>query len=462
MIEWSFVLQAESGITAGTTITKVVKVPNHGSGRLVVIVDNDAAGQHDEIWWNDSGGSGPWTAALFETTTTEDNLDAEHQEATAGTYSTWELHDIFFVSATEGYAVGSEHIILRTYDAGATWSDMNSFHDDGLTVRMSVTGPSGEFAIGETVSNTGGSNATGTVVSWDDAGQYLVITGITPGPFLAGETITGDTSTETATVGTQFDTWMYDAYLIQSVFAIEDAASGVQNIWMGVESSARNEGIWTVLTDGTAGASRVYTWTPATVGVQSTFDVYDVFAFFMFDATTGVCGTDNGIYTTTDGLAWTHDPVTTFTVGAFAYSSEDLQSSAYLYAIDDLGDNVPIRMAVTCAGSAWTLDSTNGFVSHAGASGYVGIYYVDGSYSIFYHEDRIFAMDSSTTMGFWCFGENVNVDPASFQTTYWQDTSEEHMGGDDVTPAPDNAAYHASILYEATAPAGTIVSMCRK
>jgi hypothetical protein len=307
------------------------------------------------------------------------------------------------------------------------------------------------------------------VVSWDDTGRELVVTGVTGGPFTAGEDVdeTGGGSGAQGTSATITSTWMYDSFTMNAVFATEDA-SDVQTIWIGLEYWGEPlEGYWKIVTDGTTGATRAFTWNPPTVAVQGLFDTdtADIVSWFFFDASVGVAGTTDGIYTTSNGgTTWTTETITTLEVGAFAYSSDTLAASAYLYTIDDSG-NVPIRIAVTyTAGTpgTWAWETTTGWETHGDTANYVDMSGVDGAYSIFYWGQRIFVMDDSTSAGYWGWGDNVNAvtGATGFDMTPWQDTWETYLGGNSslaLNPAEDKDFFSGT-----GAPTGYILSMCRR
>jgi hypothetical protein len=454
MLSWGQILQTESLIPATGDIMKVVRVPNHANGRLVCIVDrSDTGDTNDEVYWNDAGGSGAWTKGSYGTA--EANLDVEHR-TTAGTYDNFRLYDIFFVSATEGYAVGSNYIILRTYDAGTTWFDMNVYDSVGTTTLMYslyYETHTGDFVLGETVSG-GTSLATATVVSWDPEDEELIVTGITGGPFTDGETLTGGTSAATTTIDTAYDylTWLHDTDDLDCVWATETTA-GVQTIYFGADYGNAFEGVWRLVSTATAGVGRTYTWNfPTATQDGTTFDAETVNSLFFFDALTGVAGTDNGIYVTSDGIAWAAMTGSgTDSFYNFAYSNSDLASTGYLYSVNYSED--PGRVAVTfTAPSTWVI-APAGWVTH-GDTTKVDLWYVDESNSIFLYEGKIFFHE--TYDDDWAYGFDVNN--ATFNDTFWQDTGELYIGGDIANG--DNPIYGKEVGDAVTTP--NINSICRR
>jgi hypothetical protein len=452
MLNWTWVEVADSGITAGAALNRVFFVPE--SGRLVVVAD--VTGGHDEIWTNDARGTGTWTRADFGTSPTDESyLDAEHRNAATGGYEQWDLKDIFFVDASEGYAVGTHAIVLRTWDGGDTWHDMNAYFSDGSTVRIVLSSTSGDFEVGETVDG-GTSGASGTVVSWDDFGQTLVVTGVGATAFQAGEDVTGQTSSAQGTAGAPSNTWLYDTQALYKVHVFADETAGTHTLWFGADGAGRLEGLWKLVSDNASGASRAFTWNPPTPALQGQFYGIDVHDVQFLDATTGALGSGNGVWTSTDGGAvWTQDPVyNSAAVKAVCYAA-DPETDGYFYAVD-APSATPIRLGVTWAsGTGYTLDA-GGWQAHGDAAR-VGIStYTDETDILFRSGDRLYFSESGWSFGPWGWCDTAG--DSDFSTPYWQDTDAEFMGG--AASGPANPAYQRGALQETGSPSGFIRDFC--
>ncbi len=457
MMSWVNVTQVESTLPALGDLLKVVRVPNHASGRLVVIVDRtDTTDSNAEIWYNDAGGTGAWTKASYGAV--EANLDPRHRAT--GTEDDWGLRDIFFVNSTEGYAVGDYSVVLRTYDAGATWYDLNAYTPAtpiaGSPVYLDVSniGGTGSFAMGGIVTGAP-SGATGTIVSWDSDDFKLIVTLNTATLFTSADTIAQTTPATTADVDGVYNTWLHDTEYLLSVYAVE-AADFSQTIFFGTYSTNDLDGVWRLTTNTTSGAGRTFVWNAPPVAQSATVGGSTTNGLFFFNGTTGVAGTDDGVWYTTDGIVWADWAVTTTDdFYSFCYSQSDQASSGYLWSVNGWS-NIPGRVSVTfTAPGTWAFDAVNGWVEH-GTAANVDLYYIDGSSSIFLYGSKIFVAEDSDDEWGWGYDANNAV----LNDTMWTDTNEMNLGG--TLANGTNEAYDHGFLDAVGAPAGTIRSMCKR
>ena len=460
------------GITS--TIDKVVMVPGHASGRMVIVIDGGVA--HDTISYSDDGGA-TWTAADFGTAA-ELNLDPEHRTGATGTYDDWDIQEMIFLNATTGYAIGDEdYLIIWTYDAGATWHDLNEYQAAAPTtiafqeLQLNWTTLPASFVPGATVA---GDDATapgaGTIISvniWDEE----IVVEVTA-PFVAGD--------NNVTVGTDIvpitsftnNIWKYnfagaDSSSAGALVGME-ATTGEHTIWMAQDdwyTSSGTTGIWTITTNAPA-TPDVRTFTvagpphsqqySATVGEDLGENA--IYTLFFFDATTGAAATDDGIWITTDGSAWTEVGTSSSSFYGLAYSSDNLMSSGFLYSINQsLSNNEPVRIAVTYTSPTWSFGATPALEVH-GTAANVDMWYVDSPMGMFFHDSKIFCFESGDSTGYWGWSQDLNN--ATFDNTYWTDTSNQYLGG--TATNATNEAYQKGVLQPTTAPTGTIYWITKK
>ncbi|MHC4779166.1 MAG: WD40/YVTN/BNR-like repeat-containing protein, partial [Planctomycetota bacterium] len=109
-----------TGSLATLDLDEVVMVPGHASRRLVTFGDDSSLTVDAEIWFSDDGGT-TWTEAIITELT---GVRAA---------SDYDIVDIHFVNALDGYALGTNGLVLMTVDAGTNWTEMNVWSDPGLT-----------------------------------------------------------------------------------------------------------------------------------------------------------------------------------------------------------------------------------------------------------------------------------------------------------------------------------------
>lgn len=459
MLEWT----AVTGTGIPGQPRKVVKVPT--LNRFVTIVNMVGANVNDEIWYNDNGGEGAWTMASYGAT--EANLDARHRETT-GTDDEWTLNDIFFVDVNTGYAVGDYGILLATTDGGLTWKDLNlyqaTFPVTGAGYQVIDLGTSipAAFIPGAGIQNLPAATKTGTIISVDPSDSTIVVS------TSAAFTTTPADSIQVGAAGTPVlissvnnILYRYNTWTAYSVYGTSTVA-GVHTVYIGVSYGNNIEGIWRIVTDAPATpAARVFTFTGPIATQTGGLGVggSSVNGLFFFDAITGVAGTNDGVWYTTNGTVWTQFTTTdTDDFYSFGYSNEILANTGHLYSVNGY-TNIPGRVAVTyTAGTpgTWAFDTTAGWIEHATAAN-VDMWYVDGSSSIFASGSKMFVLDGYNTGEYgWCPDLNTTL----FNDGFWTDTTELSLGG--TTANGDNAAYNKGILDGTSAPVGSIVSMCRR
>lgn len=464
MLAWTQVLQTESLIQADADITKIVKVPGHASNRLVAIVDNPTLAENDLIYYNDNGGTGAWTKANFGTGPTDFSyLDAQHRPG-AG-QDEWTLNDVFFIDSTTGYAVGTGWIILWTYDAGATWHDLNVYQGatpatvDFQHIDLGTSIPA-EFVAGATVIDGAAGTHTGRIISVDEYYDQIVVDVDHATRFLAGDQIRVGTGTAINCTIYEDNLWKFNTWNIQCVWAT--VAAGIHTVTFGLDNAADCNGIWHAVSNNAATPdvrTFLFFGAPAAEQYQTGgIGTYEINGLYFFDALVGVAGTYDGVWYTTDGgLDWTQFAASdNNTYYNFVYSQSTTTTSGYLYCIDtDEYYNNPGRVAVTYTGTAWTLGAT--WEEHADLN--CDMYYVDGSVTAFYHDGKVFMADGSDSSGAWGYCSDPNN--AVFNDTFWQDSGQQYMGGDTATN-PTNPTYDKGVLDDAAAPSGWINTICKR
>jgi len=95
---------------------------------------------------------------------------------------------------------------LQVPELDALWLACSYARESGAY--LAVTGASGDFTRGETVTNTTASNTAGTVADWDSVNGVLYLRALQTMPS-AGDTLTGDTSAATADVTSADDAYVY-------------------------------------------------------------------------------------------------------------------------------------------------------------------------------------------------------------------------------------------------------------
>lgn len=461
--------QTGSGITVG--IEKVVVVPNSSPQRLVAVVDG-ATGEYDQIWYNDNGGSGAWTQAWYGTSLADESyLDPEHQ-STGTTYDDWDIQDMVFLNSTTGYAIGNDdYLLLWTYDAGATWHDLNVYQPSGaatITYQELDINPTtwpADFVPGATI--TGDVVGSGTIISVNVYDEEIIVELTTPGTsvFANGENVTV-TSTEAITSVPTDILWKYNfrgAYSTspRPLFGIEDS-TGAHTLWLG-QSAGYNisgtAGIWMITTDAPATpAARVVT----VVGPQpdqqyGTGEIGTEYinSIFFFDANTGAAATDDGIWICANGTDWTMVGSSLDRYEGLAYSQPNLTQSGFLISINQTTTyNEPVRLAVTyTAGTpgTWAFDATPALEVH-GTAANVDMWYIDSPSEIFQANGKMFVFESGDGYGYWGWGNNPNA--TNFNDSRWTDNTEDYEGGTSTNPA--NAGYQKGVLEGTSAPSGYI------
>lgn len=465
---WTQVAPATSTIAATADLVKVVKVPGHSSGRLVAIADRtDTLDSNAEIWWNDAGGNGAWTKATFGTS--DANLDAVH--VAGSTYDDWNLTDIMFLNSTEGYAVGTNYIILYTNDAGTTWTDLNDFHPTGaptvtyqevtLTTNIPAT-----FVPGATITGTGSPAPTGTIIAANEYWDVLTVQISGTAQFTAAMTITAPGAATVSSVD-NLDIWLYPTANATALFGLQGTPAsgtrGVHTLWIGCGNQTSNPaGVWKVVSNdpATAGA-RTFTFTGPDLGDQYATGLvgyWPINSIYFFDTNTGCVATDDGVFYTNSTATPAGLSYTLFTASdndqynGFVYSAESTTQSGFLYSIsDNTTDNEPGRVAVTyTAGTpgTWSFGATPAWELHATTAN-VSQYYVRDP-NMFLNSGKIFLYSINPwSSGHW--GWCGNFTDATLNNTLWQDTYEQYMGG--TMANGDNPAYQKEIFQTGTVPA---------
>lgn len=469
---WTQVTPATTTIAATADLVKVVKVPGHASGRMVAIANrNDTLDSNAEIWYNDGGGNGAWTKATFGTS--DANLDAVH--VAGSTYDDWDLTDIMFLNSTEGYAVGTNYIILYTNDAGATWTDLNDHQPAGdptiLYQLLTLTGNiPATFVPGATITGTGAPAPTGTIIAANEYWDELTVMLVGTTQFTNGMTITAPGA---ATVSTAANTpvWQYPTGTVNCMYGIQgtpgSGTRGVHTLWLGTANQTSiPSGVWKIVSNdpATAGA-RTFTFTGPDLGDQYTIGqvgYYDINSLYFFDTNTGCAATDDGVFYTNSTATPAGLTYTQFTASdndiyfGFVYSAEPNSQSGFLYSIsDNTVDNEPGRVAVTyTAGTpgTWSFGATPTWEVHA-TSANVSQYYVRYP-NMFLNSGKIFVYSTNPwSSGHW--GWCGNFTDATLNNTLWQDTYEQYMGG--TMANGDNPAYQKEIFGTGSVPASGYV-----
>jgi hypothetical protein len=466
---WTNVPAATSGITGTYDIDKVVKVPN--SNRLVAIVNDDTStGDHNaEIWYNDAGGEGAWTKAWYGTSATDYSyLDAAHRPA--GLWDDFNLTDIVFLNSTEGYAVGENYVILRTYDAGATWRDLNTYLAAGAAtpafqqLNLSTT-VAATLVIGATV--TGNVSGSGTILSVNEY-DYEVVVSVTAA-FTTDTTATvgaGNNTISSIYPNVTYGAWKYQMRQGGALFGIEGAAGtgtlGAHTLWIGQGGSMWQtsgiSGVWKVVSNTPAtAAARTFTITGPDRGDQyatGQIGATTLTGLFFFDALTGVATNGDGVWYTITGNDWIQFTGTDGdSYNGFVYSAATTAESGYLYSINEsIYDNQPGRVAVTyTAGTpaTWSFGTTPtaAWVEHATGANYAQ-HYLDTT-GMFLSNGKIFEFSKdSWSSGYWAWCGNFS--DSTMDNTLWQDTTEQNMGG--TLANGDNSAYLKEIFQTGTTP----------
>jgi hypothetical protein len=468
---WTNVPVAESTIPVAGDLRKVVKIPN--SNRLVAIYNPDAANLNASIYYNDNGGTGAWTLATYGTANA--NLDAAHVIGGAGgLYDEWELYDIMFLNSTEGYAVGSNYIILYTADAGVTWTDLNDFLPTGATtvlyqeLTFSTDVPA-TFVPGATL--TGATSATtGVIVAvneyWDTVTVRVTST-VTTNLF----DTTGDVTLPTAANITSVDNtdiWEYPTGTLTALFGLQGTPGtgtrGVHTLWFGTNSQTSiPSGIWKVVSnDPTGTAARTFTILGPDLGDQyatGKVGYYDINSLYFFDGSTGCAATDDGVFYTNSAATHPGLDYTQFAASdndaytGFAYSQETTAESGYLYSLSDFdSDNPPGRVAITYTGGAtptWSFGTTPTWVLHGTAANYSMYYMDDGCMLRAGGKIFVFEAGTSYSTGHWGFSDTFT--DATMNNTLWTDTYEQYLGG--TAANGDNPAYQKNIFATGSVPA---------
>jgi hypothetical protein len=362
------------------------------------------------------------------------------------------------VNELDGYAIGNDNILLMTVDAGTNWTEMNMF-SDGTTgtdveIDLSYSGtiPPVQGTLITQTQTTPAATVTGTVVSYDDVWDYVVVTGVTGGTFNTTDNITWGTA-ETATVSSvDTTTWRYKFEYGNCIYAVQNtgtAPTGV-TIWFSNSTSADYEGMWKI--DGSAvaaGAARTYTWTTPTVAVQTAYTNY-FDRFFFFDQNTGVaCTPSDGVFSTQDGgMTWAYDATTD------AYVSEnwsefwyiDNGATGWLYSLEN--DAYFLRVGITYSATAtppyqfdfttndWAVLDTTGTNNGAEVDDHTGV--------VLYNNSKVFAIAQS--WGDWTYGSSIGN--ATFDDDKYSDPSDVNIG--EVAANGSNPMYDKEIKINTT------------
>lgn len=359
-----------SGMTT-LELVKVVRVPNHASRRLVTFGRDDALSTNrSTIWFSDDGGS-TWTQGPI-------TVSATAYPAGSG----YRLYDMAFVNELDGFAIGDPNLMLRTVDAGATWTEMNTFWATpgavGTCIELNLSTVSGTVDPVQGTTVTQGT-ATGTVVSYDDWNDYIVIE-VTAGTWddSTGLTWTGGSATVTGWYGggvAAANTWRYRFETPNCLFGVQNSGTGptyAVTLWFANSTSSDYEGIWKIVgTAAAPGATRTFTWTTPTVAFQASSLITDVsydniYRFFFFDQNTGVAARQSyGMLTTQDGGAtWTHPAVTDIS-GYNEYWSEfwfiNNGATGWLYSVENDGYVARVGIDYSATGTPpYTFQTTGG------------------------------------------------------------------------------------------------------
>jgi photosystem II stability/assembly factor-like uncharacterized protein len=358
---------------AALDLLEVVRIPNHASRRLVTYGRDDAAGTNrSQIWYSDDGG----------TTWLQGTITVALPAYPAG--SGYRINDMAFVNELDGYAIGDSNLMLRTVDAGLTWTEMNTFWAApgavGTCVEINIGTVTGTDPVqGTLVTQATTPVSTGNVVSYDDLNDYVVIE-VVSGAFdnTAGLTWTGGSGTVTGWVSggvAAANVWKYRFETPNCLYAVQNTGTGPtygHTIWFANNTGENYEGIWKIVgTAAAAGAARTFTWTTPTVAFQAgaligdvSYD--DIYRFFFFDQNTGVAAReDYGMLTTIDGGAtWTHPAVTEINSyneywSEFWYVNNG--ATGWLYSVENDGYVARVGIDYSAAGTPpYTFQATGG------------------------------------------------------------------------------------------------------
>lgn len=411
-LNWTLI--TGTGTLTTLDIKKVRRIPNHASRRLVLTGIIDAGTTPSEFWYSDDGGS-TWTKSTVT--------------VTAAAYPTdWEIVDFMFVNELDGYAVGLDNLILKTVDAGANWTEMNNFYATPgavgtcVEINMGTVGGTALPTQGTLVTQTQtAATATGTVVSYDDTNEYIVVD-VVSGAFNDTDDLTWTNGTGTMTGWvTATNTYRYRFEDATSMYAVETGtgAAAIHTIFFANYYGEVYEGPWKIVSSaGVAGAAgRTYTWTTPTPAFQAgsvaaDFSYDDVHQFFFFDNLTGIAGRDDS------GVLWTQDGGTTWTYEATLNSASGSEywsefvytpnNGGWLYAIDYYGEVGRVGILYSAAGTPpWTFDTAvgRGWTLQPN-SGYNSCQNDDHSGVVMWN-GKIYAINQGSGSGYWSYGEPI-------------------------------------------------------
>jgi hypothetical protein len=431
---------------------KVVRVPNHANRRLVTFgFDTGQTLAPAEIWYSDDSGNN-WTKAVITVST-----------VTGAHIAYWSLSDMIFVNALDGYAVGNDNVILRTVDAGANWTEMNMWNDGttntDVELDLSYSGtipPVQGTVITQTQTSA---TVTGTVVSYDEDYDYVVVSGVTGGTFNTSDNVTWGTA-ETATVWSiDTTTWTYNFDNFNCIYAVENSGTGTSRahtLWLANDEGDYYPGMWKIVsTAADPGAARTFTWTTPTVALQAESVVGDfnydtVYRFFFFDENTGVAARQSyGILTTVDGGAtWTHQATTEITSyneywSEFWYINNG--ATGWLYSIENDGYLARVGMDYSAAGTPPYTFSTTAVWEVLTTSGTNNSAEVDDHTGAVLYNNKVYAITVDSS-GDWTYGSSIGN--ATFDNDVYSDPDDTYTGG--VTTNGNNPMYDKEIKVTTT------------
>jgi hypothetical protein len=442
-----------TGTLASLDLVKVVRVPNHANRRLVTFGrDDGAATNNAEIWYSDNGGS-TWTQGTITLST-----------ATGAHGTGWSIVDMIFVNELDGYAIGNDNIIIRTVNAGGAWTEMNTWNDGTVAagpveINLSYGGATPP-SQGTTISQGG---VSGTVVSWNDYNEYVVIDSITGGSFTASGTLTWST-TETGTYSAIVNTtWLHNFGTARCLYAVQSGtgASLTHTIFFvnDVNQSSVAIGPWKIVSSASAAgaAGRTFVWTSPTPAFQAysavgDFCYDDVHQMFFFDANTGVAARDDYgvLWTQNGGTSWTY--VAALDRSGSEYWSEFVYTPAnggWLYAINYYGEigrvgvlynaaGTPPYTFDTAAGRAWALQTLTGSNSSVN----------DDHSGVVLWGGKIYAINQGSGSGYWSYGDSIAN--TTFTNDVFSDPSDTYRGATTAlgaNPIDDKYIEAASTTY---------------
>lgn len=460
----TWTLVTTTGNLATLDMVEVVRVPGHANRRLVTYGDDSATTADSEIWYSDDGGS-TWTAATIT------------ESAGYWTTYTFDINDMHFMNALEGIAVGTAGLVLFTADAGATWTELNTWSDSGGTVTAvelginTITGTSGDPIQGTTISQDqgGGDTVTADVTCFDDEGtMYLVANNI-----VLGGSATGFNTTDNITWGTDGDAnvssvdatdiWHYEIDTANCVFGVETAGTGTATtltIWFANGESDDYDGMWKLVSSAAdPGTTRTWTWTSPTPAIQASAAVGDfgydtAVRFFFFDAMTGVVARQvNGIlYTEDGGATWTYAAGTDINTTSISdeYWSEfwyiNNGGTGWLYSLEN--DGAFTRVGIIYSATAtppyqFNIDATNDWENllPAGTNNSALTYLHNAAVL---YSNKLYALADNDDD--WTYGTTMGS--TAFDDDVFSDTMDQYLGG--VTANGDNPAYQKDIAVGTT------------